>query len=250
MKKKLIIIMTLLLVVTITGCKKKEKEEEGFTLTLEDSETMKKVSNLAFVIDKDSIKVEDYTNEEKEVIARQMVDNILESTGEEMRLEFQKYFGKDQTVEFHDIPCWNDPYALYIFNNETDKYESNPDHPGHGGEGKVTTQKLMGTPNLTIDGNTIYYDTKVLFYGPFYCSYGECNYGKLYKTYQDAINETNPIIEIKDTEYYIMNAEGPATANLETVVDDYKDKANTYRFTFVKEKDKLTFKEYKILKEE
>ena len=254
MKKKLLIIMTLLLAITITGCTKTTKGEEEPTIkfTLEDTEAMEKVSKYIVFGEKESLKVEELTEEEKETIARAIIEKAtLETTGTEMRTNFQKYFGKDQTVIFHNIPCFEqhqteEEQILFVFNQETDKYEYSPNHPGHGGGGNAKIKYLVANDGITIDGNTINYDAKVLFYGPSFCyDVGGCKQGKLYKTYSDAKNETNSILDIDNSEYTSDGEYGIPQADLDAVLEDYKKEGSTYRFTFIKENDNVIFKEYK-----
>ena len=250
MKKKLLIIMTLLLAITLTGCKKEEPKVE-IKLTSEDNEIMEVASQLIFDGAKDNFKMSDITEEQKEIIARNLVEgNLLETTGSDMEKKFQKYYGTNQKVEFHDIPCFmthnnEEEQILYKFNKETDKYEYNDKHPGHGGGGTGTKNTLMEYYSIIVDGNTIYYDVNVLFYGPTIChDVGGCEYGKLYKTYKDYKDGTNELLDISNIKYTTKDENDFPKTDLDSILKDYKADGATYRFTFVKEDGKLTFKEY------
>ena len=256
MKKKILLLITLLLTITLTGCKK-EEPKEIIKLTAKDNETMEIVSQLIYDGEKESFKVDDLTNEKKEIIARNLVEgNLLETTGEEMQEKFNEYFGTDQTIEFHDIPCFmthnnEEEQILYKFNKGTDKYEYNDKHPGHGGGGTASKNTMMQYYSLLIDGNTVYYDTKVLYYGPTVCyDIGGCEYGKLYKTYKDYKNETNSILDISNSKYTTKDENDFPKTDLDAVLSDYMTEGTSIRFTFVKENNKLTFKEYELIKEE
>lgn len=252
MKKKILLLITLLLTITLTGCKK-EETVEPIKITSEDNKIMETVSELIYDGEKDNFKIEDLTDEKKEIIARNLVEgNLLETTGAEMQEKFNKYFGTNIKIEFHDIPCFmthanEEEQILYKFNKETDKYEYNDKHPGHGGGGTATKNTMMQYYSLVVDGNTIDYYTKVLYYGPTVChDIGGCEYGKLYKTYKDYKNETNSILDISNSKYTTKDENDFPKTDLDAVLNDYMTEGTSIRFTFIKENDKLTFKEYNI----
>lgn len=255
MKKKLFA-LSIVLLFLVTGClggNTINEVVEPIKITAEDMETMEKVSDLAFVIDKDSLEVKNYTEKQKAEIARNTAENgYLSTTGTEMTKTFQKYFGKDQTVTFDDINCFMthsnaDEQVLFIFDKNQDKYIYNDKHPGHGGGGNAHYEYKIGFDSVEVKGDTIQYKVKVLFYGQVLCQdIGPCEYGKAYKTYNDAKNDTNILVDIENSKYTTKDPETdfPIT-DLDSLFKDYKDSLNTYTFTFNKEDSRLVFSSYK-----
>lgn len=257
MKKKLLII-TLLTLLLFTGCfGKKEKEviveAEPMKITSEDMDTMEKVSGLAFIIDKDTLEVGDYTEEEKAEIARNTAEKgFLSSTGTEMREAFQKYFGKNQTVTFNNIDCFMkhqtpEEQVLFVFDEAQDKYDYSEKHPGHGGGGNAHYEAKLGFDSVEAKEDRVIYNVRIMFYGQVLChDIGPCEYGKVYKTYDDAKNDTNALVDIANSKYTTGDPETelPIT-DLDSLFKDYKNEFNTYSFVFIKEDDHLVFSNYK-----
>lgn len=268
MNKKIIKI-TLLLLVTIllTGCFKlgnKPKNNTNNTnnttttevktsVSKDEMETMDKISNLVFNVEKEELKNENLTDEEKSSIARELIDDYryMEVSGTEMTKNFQKYFGLKQTINFQDIKCFidhgNEEENIMIrFNKEKDKYEYNENHPGHGGGGSVEVSKKIGYDEVECTNKKCTYKAKVLFYGPVTChDIGPCEYGKGYKTYKDAKNQTNPIIELNNNKKYIEEINGFPNVKMDEVFEDVRKELDTYIFVFEKENDNLIFNNYK-----
>lgn len=256
MKKFKTLLLLLLLTITLTGCNllkpkpinEPTKEPEKVSITSADIETMEKARDAIFNVEKESLKVSDLTDAERGEVARRLVVYYQERSGSEMTKEFNKYFGEGEVV-YEDIPCFaehskEEEKTLYIFDKEQDKYITNPNHPGHGGGGKVTTQVKMILDSYSVEGDSYVYNAKVLFYGPFWChDVGGCEYGKAYKSATDAKNETNPLADISAN--YMVTGDGPPTADMDKVMEDVKDKLDTYKFIFEKQDGKLIFKEYK-----
>lgn len=258
MKKKLLLPL-FLSVLTLTGCSliptkqvAEVKEKTPIEITSEEMNALQKVSNLVFTLDKESLKTSDLPEEKKAEIARQLQDNYMQVTGTEMTKEFRKYFGEDQTVTFKNIDCGMDhgneeENVLYIFDTTQDKYVYNDKHPGHGGGFKNNVNHLMEFEKVSIKDNEYHYYVKVLFYGKFGCpDAGACTYGKAYKNYNDAKNETNAIVEIDNNDKYVTmdyNTEMPVT-HMDKVMEDVKSKLDTYEFIFIKENGNLVFQSY------
>lgn len=261
MKKKILFVSVLLLTITVlTGCSlTKEKETKEPTLieeaivTNEEAKTLDKITKIIFNVEKEELKVEDLTEEEKGEIARELTEGrYTETSGKEMTSLFQKYFGEGQTVKFGDIKCFMDhqnenEQTLYYFDKEKDKYVYNESHPGHGGGGVAFIGNKMTFDSLGIVGNEYHYNVKVLYYGEGMChDIGPCDYGKAYKTYKDAKNGTNPVADIDGNTKYTSTdyMTDLPIVDLDSLIDDYRDKLDTYEFVFVKEKGNLIFKEY------
>ena len=257
MKKKLLLPL-FLAVLTLTGCsliptkQVAEVKQEPLEVTGEEMSALEKVSKLVFTIEKETFTKEDLTEDQKANIARSLSNNFLQTTGTEMTKEFQKYFGSDQTVTYNDLGCGMDhgseeENALYIFDKAQDKYIYNDKHPGHGGGWKDVIDFKMAFEKLTIEDDEYHYAVKVLFYGKYGCpDAGPCTYGKAYKSYNDAKNETNALVEIDNNEKYVVGiGTDMAKTNMDQVMTDVKNQLDTYEFVFVREDGNLIFKEYK-----
>ena len=256
MKKYQKLCLLLLLTITLTGCNllkpkpnnEPTKKPEQATITSTDIATMEKASEAIFNTEKESLKVSDLTDKERGEVARNLAVNFQEKSGSEMAKEFNKYFGEGEVV-YEDIPCFEkhtseEEQTLFIFNKEQDKYIFNPKHPGHGGGGKVSTQVKMILDSYAIEGDSYIYNAKILFYGPFWChDVGGCEYGKAYKSATDVKNEVNALADISAN--YMVEGDGPPTADMDKVMEDVKDKLDTYQFIFEKQNGNLIFKEYK-----
>ena len=262
-RKVLFVLVVLLSVLCLTGCNfKKEKVDEPtlveqVVITSEEYETLGKISNLVFNVEKEELKVSDLTEEEKSEIARDLTEGrYTEISGKEMTKKFQQYFGEDQTVKYTDMNCFmkhnkEEEQVLYYFDQEKDKYVYNEQHPGHGGGGVAFIGNEMTFDQLGIVDKEYHYSVKVLFYGEAMChDIGPCDYGKAYKSYTDAKNGTNPLTEIDNNTKYTTTdyMSGLPEVHLDKVIEDYKEELNTYEFVFVKEKGNLIFKEYFIQK--
>ena len=258
MRKKIlwIVIMTITLLGLTTGCElaintntNNNVKNEPAKITKEQISTMEKISKLAFDTKEESLKIEDMSDELKTNIAKQLVSYTNETTGTEMINAFQKYFGKNQTIEFTDMKCWidhgsEDQNTIYFFDKEKDKYVYNEKHPGHGGGGAEFYGNIQGFDNVEVDGDEYHYNAKILFYGIGVCGdIGGCQYGKAYKSYSDAKNGTNPIVDIDNTNKYWEDYDLPKL-NEETLLEDNRGSLETYTFVFKIEDGNLIFKEY------
>ena len=260
MKKKLLIIPALLLgVSTLTGCsftKEKVKEPtlvEKVVVTSEEEKTLEKISKLVFNVEKEELKVNDLTGEEKGSLAVELTEGrFLDTSGSEMTSLFKKYFGDGQKPEYGDIKCFmkhekESEQTLYYFDKDKDKYVYNEEHPGHGGGGNAFIGSEEVFDSLEIIDKEYHYKAKVLFYGTAMChDIGPCEYGKAYKSYSSAKNETDPLTTIDNNNKYSEEdyMTGLPIVHLDKVIEDYKDQLDTYEFIFVKEHNNLVFKEY------
>lgn len=258
MRKKLLFGLVLLIALVSTGCSLKKDEKrptlvEKVTVTEQDMETFKKVSEAIFNVEKEELKIKDLTPEENGKIAVGFYGYFTDTSGTEMTNNYRKYFGEDLKVEYEDIMCFIDhgskeENVMLYFDKEKDRYVYNDKHPGHGGGGEEFIGSKMAFDSVDIISNEYHYKAKVLFYGTAVChDIGPCDYGKAYKSYSDAKNGTNSLVEIDNNDKYVDNdpmAQFP-TVDIEQVVEDYKDKLDVYEFIFVREKNNLVFKEYK-----
>ena len=257
MRKKLLFGLVLLIALVSTGCSLKKDEKrptlvEKVTVTEQDMETFKKVSEAIFNVEKEELKIKDLTPEENGKIAVEFYGYFTDTSGTEMTKNFRKYFGEDLKVEYGDIMCpWDhgskEENIMLYFDKEKDRYVYNDKHPGHGGGGVEFIGNELAFDSLDIVADEYHYKVKALFYGQAMChDVGPCDYGKAYKNYSDAKNETNSLTEIDNNSKYVEKDynDFPIT-HLDKVIEDYKDKLDTYEFIFVREKNNLVFKEYK-----
>ena len=225
-------------------------EKEKLTITAENKEVFEKISKVVFGGKKENLKVEDITESRKASIARALTNyHYTEKTGTEMTEGFRKYFGKNQTVTYDDIPCGMnhgnaEENILLIFDKEKDMYVYNDKHPGHGGGGNTYYGFEMKFDSVDSTDKEYIYNAKIFFYGPAYGSdTGEQWYGSGYKTYNDAINEKNALLKIDDNNDYLIN-DGPPRLNVDKVFNDFQDQLDTYSFYFEKEDENVIFKKY------
>ena len=271
MKKSIKLLIIIIGLVLITGCAKipifdapptptpsdKPDKEVEITITHDEVELMEIISNIVFDVEKENQDVASLTDEKKSEIARQLINKFVEGkgytdvTGTEMLNEFKKYFGTNQTINFTDIKCFvqhnnSDEQILMYFDKALDKYVENNKHPGHGGGGVKFIGSEFDFDNVKVEGNKYIYNVKVLYYGDALChDVGPCDYGKGYKSYTDAKNGRNSLIDIDNSkEYWITYSDFPSL-ELDKLMKDYRDRLDTYSFIFEKENNNLVFKEYK-----
>ncbi len=247
-------------ILLLTGCKlikpntennNNKKTDTKVTISNNEIETMKKVTDVIFNVKKESLKTSDLTDEERGEVARSLITTSLEEvSGVEMTKEYEKYFGTGQKVKFADIPCpimdhgSEDANIMMKFDADKDKYVYNENHPGHGGGGVEFIGRIMGMDSIEVNGDEYLYNVKILFYGKGICAdVGGCNYGKGYKTYKDAENETNALLNIDESTQY-WNMYDLPSLKTEELFNDYRDKLDVYTFKFVKENGNIIFKSY------
>ena len=234
--------------------KKKETKEVVKEITYEEMDTMEKISESVFIVEKESLKTSDLTDEQKlsvtqKILGKKYNSGYTETTGTEMTNIFKKYFGKDQTLKFIGIKCGSDHGSeeenqMLIFDEAQDKYIWNPKHPGHGGGGYFYGYK-MGFDSVKEENGVYKYNVKILFYGKGHSGdTGGTSYGNGYKSYKDCIDGKNMIVQIDNNPTYTTYMDGLPIVDIDTLYKDNRDKLDTYTFNFVKEGDNLVFKDY------
>ncbi|MBR3210693.1 MAG: hypothetical protein IKF71_02010 [Bacilli bacterium] len=256
MKKRIIIIPLLLLTgLLLTGCdigtkKTKVQEVPQVSITAEEMKDLERVSELVFTMENESLKTEDLTEAKKAEIARRLQKDFTSVSGTKMEEDFKKYFGRDQFVLFDNIPCGmehenEEENIMLFFDNEQDRYVYNDKHPGHGGGWSDTISFEMSFDNITVIGKEYHYDVKVFFFGKYGCGdVGTCTWGKAYKTYEDAKNGTNPMIDIDNNRDYMKDTSGPPQADLSIVMEDIRENLDTYEFVYKKVDGYPVFQSY------
>lgn len=257
MKKRLIGIFILLGIVGLCGgCFDKVEDKsnnsntkkEKVIIDYKDIKTLENLVNIAFINEKEKLKVEDYTDEQKIDIANRLVGKTYQdTTGTELINEFKKHFGSDQ-LKFIDIKCnidhgSDEENIMYKYDSNQDKYIYNDNHPGHGGSG-ATIGSLFSFDSIekTKDGYKM--NTGVLFYDGDGFDTGPFGYGNAYKSYNDAKDKKNALVKIEGNEkYQVYNDEIP-TYDMDKVLDDYKEQLDIYTFTFDVIDGNIVFKKY------
>ena len=248
-------------IVLLTGCDlikggnnpetpKNQATEKEVTVNYQDIDNMKKISSLVFEVEKESLKESEFTEDKKSTLARTLVNkNMEDTTGTEMLNVYEKYFGKGKKIEFTDLKCnWDhgseEVNIIYHFDKDKNKYVYNEKHPGHGGGGKEFIGSEIVLENLRVKDDEYIYEAKVLFYGTAVCGdLGSCQYGKGYKSYEDAKEDKNALLDIDNSNNYWNRNEFPYLL-MDKLMSDFRDKLDIYEFHYVKEDDHLIFKSY------
>ncbi len=246
-------------IVLLTGCnltKNKEKEvvkDTSYEVTLnhQEIETMETVSNIVFEVEKDKLKETEFSEDKKSYLARSLVAGSPEEhTGKELLETYQNYFGKDKVIDFQDIKCTTMQHdseaeqVIYHYDKGTDKYVYNEKHPGHGGGKSDFIGSYMVLDNIKVTDKEYIYEVKILFYGKASVGdVGGMSYGKGYGSYDNAINGNSVILDIDNSRQYWFESDIPYL-NMNKLMEDYRDKLDTYEFHFEKEGDHLIFKSY------
>ena len=260
MKKRLFGIVVLFgLVIICGGCfnQNKEKEEvssqsiENTVISYDDIKTMEKLVDVTFVEEKDSLKVDDLTDEQKVFIVSELIGKgYTETTGTEMTNEFKKYFGKDQSIKFVDIKCGLEDHGseeaniMLKFDTSQDKYVYNDKHPGHGGGSGQAIFSKAAYKSIEKTEKGYKMDVGVLFYDGISYDTGPFNYGNAYKSYSDA-KDNNVLVKIDGNDNYKeMDMDGITTYDIDKVLEDYKDKLDVYTFNFETVDGNIIFTSY------
>lgn len=106
-----------------------------------------------------------------------------------------KYFGTDLALEHQDIICNVDKEILYNYNQESNSYNYNNNHPGHGGVGSIADNITYYVYGKITNETDIEISTKNLYSN--YCG-DTCAIYAYYKNYNDSIAETNPVLTAKE----------------------------------------------------
>ena len=89
-------------------------------------------------------------------------------SAEELDKQMTKYFGNSKKLKHEDMICTIDNVAMYIYNDSTNTYNFNDNHPGHGGTIGVSRIKVYDAKVVNKEGNKVTITAKLL-YGN-YCS--------------------------------------------------------------------------------
>ena len=113
----------------------------------------------------------------------------------------KKIFGNKIKGKHENIECpTSDPEPLYLYRNGV--YTPNPKHGEHGGSGRPDVYPFE--VNVTEKDNVITANYKLLYSN--YCS-DTCIINSYFKSYQDSINNTNPVLSSNDNQGLLLTDE-------------------------------------------
>ena len=191
-----------------------------------------------------------------EIVGEQLIGNLIalsgknieNITGKELKYLASKYFEVDN-LEFANLTCSNEitpnhtTNVFMIYNEETDKYEYNPNHSGHGGSSDGIMTILKDGKEST-DGGYYTYSYK-LYYIYTGCIWDTCGWNGIYDvylSYEDAANKNNKVLAAADDENYCINEK----CDDDKIYEAIKEKAKTVKFYYKKNNDNYVFDHYEI----
>ena len=209
--------------------------------------SLKELSNIVFAVNKDNKKATEMSDLElvraAVAISTKYIDTI---TGTEIKKIVKDYFNIDN-VKFVDIPC-NLPMSeehdnrMYIYNSKTDKYESNPEHLGHGGSSNGISYYIMNKKETT-EGNYYVYSGNIFYVdnGCIWDTCGSTGMYDVYLSYSDASNKVNKQFNAYEKEELCNN-----TCDNDKIYEEIKDNVKTIKFYYKKKTDNYVFDHYEI----
>lgn len=227
-----------------------KEPEEKINITEEELEIMDKVSKSVFS------KEEKFTKDELQgqvlIETLSLISNkhLTEITGTELKELAKKYFNLDN-IEFVGISCGMEHEGdnnYLIYNQSTDKYEFNENHPGHGGVSGTSDGALNYKESEVKNGTYLY--KMAIFYKFDGCDYDICGPTEKYEIYQtknDLINKTNKLLDATKEGYcseYIQDGQTYYNCDDKTIYEQVKDKLKTVTFKYKKIDNRLIFDSY------
>ena len=242
-----------------------EQKEIGIEDEKNDDSNIKKTNNID--VTKLDISLEKFSNvvftrngknvvKRDEIVGEQLIGNLvalsgknIESiTGKELKYLASKYF-EVNNLEFANLTCPNEitpnhtTNVFMIYNEETDKYEYNPNHSGHGGSSDGIMTILIDGKEST-DGGYYTYSYK-LYYIYTGCIWDTCGWNGIYDvylSYEDAVNKNNKVLAAADDENYCVNEK----CDDDKIYEAIKDKTKTVKFYYKKNNDNYVFDHYEV----
>ena len=214
---------------------------------------LKTFSKLIFKKDISSRNVSEIKGEELIRLLFSLNGNGLTTnvTGAKLKETAHDYLGIDD-VEFADITCSyydkNDKNVLYSYNKDTDKYEENLKHGGHG----LITDGInyyFIDGKETSDENYYIYSAGLIYYYNG-CRSDICTIDTamdIYLSYEDIVNKTNLVMNaINNSEFCKESEHGVGyECNLEKISKAVNNPKNV-NFYYKKVNDKYVFVKYEI----
>ena len=162
-------------------------------------------SRVVFQKDKSILTVNDLNGENliRDLEALSGSTSFDSVTGKYLKEIASNNFGIND-VSFVDITCGFEhsdgtTNVMHKYNKETDKYENNPEHKGHGGGSNGIGYNFIGGKTGIVDDYYTY--TVGIYYSSDGCVTDTC--GPLtsldvYLNYEDAVNKTNRVMNVVD----------------------------------------------------
>ena len=160
----------------------------------------------------------------KEEIKKSEVEDVI-----------KKYFG-NVNLKHEDIECameHENNKELYFYKD--DKYVQNEKHGGHGGSGGISAASFYVSGE--VDKNIVTANYKILYSN--FCG-DTCMLNKYYRTYNDSLNDKNPVLEGDDS------SDDPGVNLTESLYKSVEEKVPVTTFTFEKTDDGYILKSVKI----
>lgn len=203
----------------------------------EDKISSYKLENIA-KLERNIVDLNNLKNEEKVDIAYNGINDKVENAYENgidaklMDDYLKGLFGSDFKWKKESILC-NLGHKMYIYNEDTNKYEYNTEHLGHGAS--AVESYFSKIISIKESGN-LFKVTEVRLW-MMYSDNGPSTFENAYDTYDNAWQEINKLFSITmpgvipdgEQAYYYIKTE------IENNFNQYKDKMATYTYTFEKE---------------
>lgn len=183
--------------------------------------------------------IKDLNNQEKLLL---MMDNEwkVEYNSKTINEWLHTYFGPNINAQMENVICPYDNGILYAYNSATDSFESN--HLGHGYSTVMVYYKILSAKKFE---NKYFVEVVKAFSEGFDISMGD--FTTLYKSSEDGWDMKNPILEnLQDTDYCSLDEYGDPSCDYDKILEDNKDKFNTYIYTFIDQDSNLYFDNYEI----
>lgn len=226
-----------------------EKKEEKDASKYKDELAL--LSEKIFQYDKENLKNSELSGQDLiYVLANIAGEGIMTTTGTEMKKIAKDNFGIDN-LELVGIKCGMKHPAgvsdvMLVYNSETDKYEYNPDHPGHGG-GSNGASFYLGDGKVSIDGDFYKYTTNIYFYKT--CSGDTCGpieNMNIYLTYKDLDEGINKVMDATSNDKLCQQVEVGYSCDYDAIYNAIKDKLHSVTFYYKLVNNKPVFVRYEF----
>ena len=166
-------------------------------------------------------------------------------TGNELKQIAKKYFALS-SFEFVNVSCdsgYSDhDTTMYIYNPQTDKYEYNKNHPGHGGKSDGIFYQLEDESTF-VENDFVVYSAKIYFVynGCISDTCGPTGIHEIYRSYEDASQRANMVLNAFDSNFCV-----DYYCDDKKIYTDIKEKLKTVKFYYKNVDDNYLFEYYEI----
>ncbi len=228
-----------------TEVKKEEKVDSEY------QDDLAELSKKIFQSDKENLSIDEFDEQELiYVLSNISGKSITEITGTELKKVAKENFGIDD-LKLVDIRCGMNHRAretnvMLIFNPESDKYEYNDKHPGHGG-GSSGIGYIFNNGKATVEGDVHKYEADIYFYKS--CTGDTCGpteHMDVYLTSKDLIEGINKVMDATGNEKCCKKLEVGYDCNFEEIYNVIKDKVHSIVFYYKIVDNKPVFERYEF----